>query len=50
MGKSDCCNAEIIKWFGKVQIKFSEQELPYSLLCMKCGKACKKKKPKQGAL
>lgn len=43
MGRSVCCDSELIQWFGKVKFSLQEQDLDYTLLCMKCGKPAKEK-------
>ena len=44
MGKSVCCDSELIQWFGKVEFSLQNQDLDSNLLCMKCGKPAKEKK------
>ncbi len=38
---SKCCKKPIINWFGKVNISFEDQDLPYTTLCMGCSKPLK---------
>ena len=42
MGKSKCCNAEVINWFGKVNFSLEKQNLQSQLICMKCGQPTEK--------
>jgi hypothetical protein len=44
-GKSDCCNGELIQWFGDVTKVMLGATTPKPVLrCMSCGKPAKKNK------